>query len=151
MDRLIGTCAGHGRAVGIYAQRLLDDPLPWIFDAAGLPAARAGPPLRVRPVEAACSTALDLDVVSVSKIASMLERATETTAPLLAAAGSAAPSRFTRDPAEFATDRTGPATSGTTVATARTGVATERTTVATERTGHLTVIAGGNTDTKEAR
>ncbi|AWK76725.1 transposase (plasmid) [Rhodococcus oxybenzonivorans] len=110
------------------------------------------------PVEAACSTALDLDVVSVSKIASMLERATETTAPLLPAAGSAAPSRFTRDPAEFATDRTGPATSGTGVATAGTGVATERTTpatagtgVATERTGHLTVILGGNTDTKETR
>jgi len=117
------------------------------------------------PVEAACSTALDLDVVSVSKIASMLERATETTTPLLPAAGSAAPSRFTRDPAEFATDRTGPATSGTGVATAGTGVATERTTVATagtgvatagtgvatERTGHLTVIAGGNTDTKETR
>ncbi|MDV6286762.1 hypothetical protein [Rhodococcus jostii] len=29
LDRLIGTCAGHGRAVGIYAQRLLDDRLPW--------------------------------------------------------------------------------------------------------------------------
>ncbi|ABG98681.1 probable transposase [Rhodococcus jostii RHA1] len=117
------------------------------------------------PVESACSTALDLDVVSVSKIASMLERATETTTPLLPAAGSAAPSRFTRDPAEFATDRTTPATTGTSiattgtsVATTGTGVATERTTVATagtgvatERTGHLTVISGGNTDTKETR
>ena len=110
------------------------------------------------PVEAACSTALDLDVVSVSKIASMLERATETATPLLPAAGSAAPSRFTRDPAEFATDRTTPATSGTTVATTGTGAATERTTpatagtgVATERTGHLTVIVGGNADTKETR
>ncbi|WP_016880189.1 MULTISPECIES: hypothetical protein [unclassified Rhodococcus (in: high G+C Gram-positive bacteria)] len=114
------------------------------------------------PVESACSTALDLDVVSVSKIASMLERATETTTPLLPAAGSAAPSRFTRDPA---TDRTTPATTGTSiattgtsVATTGTGVATERTTVATagtgvatERTGHLTVISGGNTDTKETR
>ena len=103
------------------------------------------------PVEAACSTALDLDVVSVSKIASMLERATETATPLLPAAGSAAPSRFTRDPAEFATDRTGPATTGTTSATKRTTPATAGTGVATERTGHLTVIAGGNTDTKEPR
>jgi hypothetical protein len=101
------------------------------------------------PVEAACSTALDLDVVSVSKIASMLERATETATPLLPAAGSAAPSRFTRDPAEFATDRTGPATTGTTPATARTTPATAGTGVATERTGHLTVIVGGNADTKE--
>ncbi|SEB76331.1 IS21 family transposase [Rhodococcus koreensis] len=158
LDRLIGTCAGHGRAVGIYAERLLDDPLPWIrmravYRLLGL-VRRYGP----GPVDTACSTALDLDVVSVSKIASMLERATETTAPLLPAAGSAAPSRFTRDPAEFATDRTTPATTGTGVATTGTGAATERTTpatagtgVATERTGHLTVIAGGNADTKEPR
>ena len=26
---LIATCAGHGPNVGIYAERLLDDPLPW--------------------------------------------------------------------------------------------------------------------------
>ncbi|AII11496.1 transposase (plasmid) [Rhodococcus opacus] len=103
------------------------------------------------PVETACSTALELDGVSVSKIASMLECATETTTPLLPAAGSAAPSRFTRDPAEFATDRTGPAASGTTSATERTTPATARTGVATDRTGHLTVIVGGNTDTKETR
>ena len=32
-------------------------------------------------VEAACSAALDLDVVSVTKIAAMLERATETSTP----------------------------------------------------------------------
>ena len=144
LDRLIGTCAGHGRAVGIYAERLLDDPLPWIrmravYRLLGL-VRRYGP----GPVESACSTALDLDVVSVSKIASMLERATETTAPLLPAAGSATPSRFTRDPAEFATDRTTPATTGTSVATTGTDSATER-------TGHLTVIAGGNTDTRETR
>lgn len=103
------------------------------------------------PVESACSTALDLDVVSVGKIASMLERATEATAPLLPAAGSAAPSRFTRDPAEFATTRTGVATSGTTSATDRTTPATSGTDSATERTGHLTVIVGGNPDAKETR
>ena len=34
-------------------------------------------------VEQACSLSLDLDVVSVNKIASMLERATESTAPAL--------------------------------------------------------------------
>jgi len=144
LDRLIGTCAGHGDCVGIYAERLLDDPLPWIrmravYRLLGM-VRRYGP----GPVESACSTALELDVVSVSKIASMLERATETTTPLLPAAGSAAPSRFTRDPAEFATERTGPATSGTTPATAGA-------TPATAGTGHLTVIVGGNADTKETR
>ena len=34
-------------------------------------------------VEAACSAALDLDVVSVTKIAAMLERATESATPAL--------------------------------------------------------------------
>ncbi len=110
------------------------------------------------PVETACSTALDLDVVSVSKIASMLERATENTTPLLPAAGSAAPSRFTRDPAEFATDRTVTPTTGARVATAGIDPATERTTpattgtgVAAERPGYLTVIVGGAGDTEETR
>ncbi|GFG49978.1 hypothetical protein MAGR_14190 [Mycolicibacterium agri] len=36
-----------------------------------------------RRVEQACSLSLDLDVVSVTKIASMLERATETSTPAL--------------------------------------------------------------------
>ena len=29
LTRLISTCAGHGSSIGIYAERLLDDPLPW--------------------------------------------------------------------------------------------------------------------------
>ena len=37
------------------------------------------------PVETACSRALDLDVVSVSKIAAMLAKATETQQPMLPA------------------------------------------------------------------
>jgi hypothetical protein len=53
-------------------------------------------------VEAACARALEWDVVSVGKIASMLERATEQQV-LPASAASAAPAtaRFARDPAEF--------------------------------------------------
>ena len=60
------------------------------------------------PVEAACTRALDLDVVSVTKIASMLERATEDTLPLLPT-GTVPSGRFARQPAEFATGRTSPA------------------------------------------
>ena len=79
------------------------------------------------PVDTACSRALDLDVVSVTKIASMLERATEDTLPLLPT-GTTPGGRFARQPAEFATrgtafasDRTGPAAiNGTTPASHRT-------------------------------
>jgi hypothetical protein len=101
LESLVRTCAGHGHCIGIYAERLLNDPLPWtrmraVYRLLGL-VRRHGP----GPVEAACSRALDLDVVSVSKIASMLARATENdTTTLPAAAG--APGRFARDPGEFA-------------------------------------------------
>jgi hypothetical protein len=105
LARLIGTCAGHGENVGIYAERLLDDALPWtrmrsVYRLLGL-VRRYGP----EPVEAACERSLDLDVVSVSKIATMLEKAREHEQPLLpAAAGTSRNSqggRFARDPSEY--------------------------------------------------
>ena len=52
------------------------------------------------PVETACARALELDVVNVTKIASMLERATEN-APLPPSPAVAAAGRFARDPAEY--------------------------------------------------
>ena len=56
------------------------------------------------PVDAACSRALDLDVISVTKIASMLDKATETTT-IPAPRPAPATARFARDPAEFAVRR----------------------------------------------
>ncbi|HEX5882494.1 MAG TPA: IS21 family transposase [Actinomycetota bacterium] len=143
LTRLIGVCAGHGPNIGIYAERLLDDPLPWtrmraVYRLLGL-VRRYGP----GPVEQACATALDLDVISVSKIDSMLTRATETTAPSLP--GLTPPAgRFARDPAEYtlATHGTGPATEGTGLATEGTGLASEGTGLASEGTGHLVVVRG---------
>jgi transposase len=105
LTRLIGTCASHGPNIGIYAERLLDDPLPWtrmraVYRLLGL-VRRYGPD----PVEAACERSLVLDVISVSKIASMLEKAREREQPLLpAAAGSqhnTQGGRFARDPSEY--------------------------------------------------
>ena len=105
LSRLIGACAGHGQHIGIYAERLLDEPLPWtrmraVYRLLGL-VRRYGP----APVEAACERSLDLDVVSVSKIASMLEKAREREQPTLpAAAGSAhntQSGRFARTPSEY--------------------------------------------------
>jgi hypothetical protein len=57
-------------------------------------------------VQTACSRSLDLDVVSVAKIASMLEKAIEREQPVLPIAAGAPTGRFARDPAEYATGRT---------------------------------------------
>ncbi|HEY5148553.1 MAG TPA: IS21 family transposase [Mycobacterium sp.] len=101
LDRLKATAAGHGQHIGIYTDRLLDDPLPWtrmraVYRLLGL-VRRYGS----GPVDAACGTALDLDVVSVSKIAAMLAKALENTTPVLPAAAGHPAGRFARDPGEF--------------------------------------------------
>ena len=106
LTALIAVCAGHGECIGIYAERLLDDPLPWtrmraVYRLLSL-VRRYGP----GPVETACTRSLDLDVVSVAKIASMLEKAIEREQPVLPAAAGAPGSpagRFARDPAEYTT------------------------------------------------
>jgi hypothetical protein len=101
LDRLRATAAGHGGNIGIYTHRLLDDPLPWtrmraVYRLLAL-VRRYGP----GPVDTACGTALDLDVVSVSKIASMLAKALENAAPVLPAAAGHPAGRFARDTGEF--------------------------------------------------
>jgi hypothetical protein len=98
---LIAACAVDGPNIGIYAERILDDPLPWtrmrtVYRLQGL-VRRYG----ADRVEQACSLSLDLDVVSVNKIASMLERSTESTTPALPQAVGQASTRFSRDPSEF--------------------------------------------------
>ena len=102
LTRLIATAAGHGPNIGIYAERLLDHQLPWtrmrqVYRLLGL-VKRYG----AAPTDTACGRALDLDVVSVTKIAAMLEKATENAeAPPPRAASGLAPARFARDPREY--------------------------------------------------
>jgi hypothetical protein len=109
LTRLISTATGHGPNIGIYAERLLDHDLPWtrmrqVYRLLGL-VKRYGP----EPVETACGRALDLDVVSVTKIAAMLDKATENTpAPPPRAASGLAPARFARDPREYRPATTSP-------------------------------------------
>ncbi len=87
------------------------------------------------PVDTACGRALELDVVSVTKVASMLERATENATPLMPAHTSAATARFARDAGEFTTSR-GPKTDKRTLA----GGGAE-----------LTLIPGGGPVTEQGR
>lgn len=99
---LTAKATAAGSAVGVYAARLLDTPLPWtrmrtVYRLLGL-VRSYGP----GPVETACARALELDVVDVTKIARMLEQATEHQRPPQAAGRVVGgPARFARDLGEF--------------------------------------------------
>ena len=103
---LTAKAAAAGPAVGIYATRLLDTPLPWtrmrmVYRLLAL-VRTYGPD----PVQAACARALDLDVVDVTKIARLLEQARENEPPAPAAQNVVGgPARFARDASEFEVTR----------------------------------------------
>jgi transposase len=111
VDKLARMAAARGEAIGIYAARVLDTPLPWtrmraVYALIGLARTYGND-----PVEQACAAALELDVISVGKIKSIVEKGTGKQAARAAArsrqAGDAAArvtaARFARDPREFAT------------------------------------------------
>src|SRR6516162_5272129 len=111
VDKLAKMAAARGEAIGIYAARILDTPLPWtrmraVYALIGLARTYGSD-----PVEQACAAALELDVISVAKIKSIVEKGTGKQAAQAAArerqAGDAArkitSARFARDPREFAT------------------------------------------------
>jgi transposase len=105
LDALLRTAGRHGHHIGIYAQRLLQVDLPWtrmrqVYRLLGL-VRRYGP----GAVETACAKALDVDVVSVTKIASMLEKAIENAPAITPHRAAGGPTRFARDPAEFSSGR----------------------------------------------
>ena len=111
VDKLARMAAARGEAIGAYATRILDIPLPWtkmraVYTLIGLARTYGND-----AVEQACAAALELDVISVPKIRSIVEKGTGTQAAQAAArhrqAGDAArtpaAARFARDPREFAT------------------------------------------------
>ena len=111
VDKLAKMAAARGEGIGIYAARILDIPLPWtkmraVYALIGLCRTYGND-----PVEQACAAALELDVISVAKIKSIVEKGTGKQAAQAAArsrqAGDAAArvtaARFARDPREFAT------------------------------------------------
>jgi transposase len=111
VDKLAKMAAARGEAIGIYAARILDIPLPWtkmraVYTLIGLCRTYGND-----PVEQACAAALELDVISVAKIRNIVEKGTGAQAAQAAArerraAGTArqvTAARFARDPREFAT------------------------------------------------
>ncbi len=111
ITKLAAQAAAHGHHIGIYAARILDTPLPWtrmraVYALIGLARTYGSD-----PVDQACAAALELDVISVAKIKSIVEKGTGKQAAQAAArsrqAGDAASkvtaARFARDPREFAT------------------------------------------------
>ena len=101
LERLQRNADKHGRHIGIYVFRLLDDPLPWTRMRSVYRLLNLVRRYDAATVDAACSTALDLDVISVTKIAAMLAKALESAAPDLPAAAGHPAGRFARDPSEF--------------------------------------------------
>jgi hypothetical protein len=98
---LTAKAAAAGPAVGVYATRLLDTPLPWtrmrtVYRLLGLVRSYGAP-----AVQAACARALELDVIDVTKIARMLEQAQENQPAAPAAKVVGGPARFARDATEF--------------------------------------------------
>jgi transposase len=111
VDRLQKMAAARGEAIGLYAARILDTDLPWtkmraVYALIGLCRTYGN-----GPVGQACSAALELDVISVPKIRSIVEKGTGAQAAQAAArarqadaaAGKVLAARFARDPREFAT------------------------------------------------
>lgn len=111
VDRLQKMAAARGEAIGAYAARILDTDLPWtkmraVYALIGLCRSYGN-----GPVEQACAAALELDVISVPKIRSIVEKGTGAQAAQAAArsrqadaaAGKVLAARFARDPREFAT------------------------------------------------
>jgi len=107
IDQLIKIAHKHGEAIGIFVEKVLDNPLPWtkmrqVYALLGL-VKRWGAPT----VEAACARALETEVVNVPLIGRMIARATENqpapTAPEVKPTGHRP--RFARDPGHFATKK----------------------------------------------
>ena len=97
--------AAAGPSVGIYAQRLLDVPLPWtsmraVYRLLGLTRSYG-----TAAVDAACARALELDVVDVRKIARMLEQASERQPAPSAAKVMGGAARFARDNIDYRAGR----------------------------------------------
>ena len=105
LDRLVAMAAGHGPAIDAYAQRLLDNPLPWtkmrqVYALLGL-VKKWG----ADRVDAACARAAEAEAFNVGLIGRMLERGAGTAPPETFPQQTLLPGRFARPASDFATKR----------------------------------------------
>lgn len=105
---LVKQAQSAGKQIGEYAARLIDTPLPWtrmrhVYRLLGL-VRRYGS----EPVEEACSRALELDVIDVTRVSRIVEQATEKSPPPAAPAASVIGElRYLRPAAEYERPRHG--------------------------------------------
>ena len=106
LERLVSMAAAHGPAVGAYATKLLDNPLPWtkmrqVYALLGL-VKKWG----ADRVEEACARAADAEAFNVGLIGRMLERGADTGPPQpWPTQQSLLPARFARPADDFATTK----------------------------------------------
>ena len=81
VDALRAKAKEKGEHVGLYAERLLDGPLPWTRMRQAYALLALCEKYGVGRVEAICQSALAFDVVNVSRIAKMLKTAAKPTRP----------------------------------------------------------------------
>jgi len=101
LERLKNMAAVHGPAIGVYADALLEHPLPWtkmrqVYALLGL--VKKWGPARV---DAACAKAAEAEAYSVGLIGRMLERGTEERTEPVPIQGRLVPARFVRPDADF--------------------------------------------------
>lgn len=106
IEYLKRVAAGHGEQIAIYVSQLLEGPLPWsrmrqVYRLLGL-VKRFG----AEAVEAACRRCLEHDVVDVTRVKRIVERALERRPDVLGSeSGTILRPRFARNPNEFAPRR----------------------------------------------
>lgn len=103
LDALRERAFREGPAIGAYAAGILDTPLPWnrmrqVYRLLGL--VKKWGPTRV---DQACGKALETEILDVTLIGRMLERARETAEAGVSGPTPVLPARFARRPEEFAT------------------------------------------------
>jgi hypothetical protein len=101
-DHIKRQAAVLGPAVGAFAQRLLEGPLPWAKLRQGQKLLRLGERYTPERLEAACQKALSVDLIDVRRLERILVEALESEAASVAVAAVPLPSRFARPGSVFA-------------------------------------------------